>query len=336
VAYIQKVKRKNDVVYRVFIRRSGLRPITKTFNTKRLANSFVILLENDRQQLLAYDESNTKANLSEVVDLYLLKEYKGARIKDERQKLDFWVTALSNKQIFDVTTGDISIALDTLPAHLKNTTINRYKAAISVVFTFAITNYGLISNPAKSVPFKPENNARIRFLSIDERRQLFEACKASHWKKLYLLVLMAITTGARKGELTKLRWSDIDFDRQTSFVKTSKNGEPKVLPLTDSVIKELQLFNIKDNSLIFASTVKPDKSYCFTKPWYRALKDADIQDFRFHDLRHSCASYLAMNGASLLEIADVLGHKQIQMTKRYAHLCIDHKQRLINKVMGGI
>ena len=70
--------------------------------------------------------------------------------------------------------------------------------------------------------------------------------------------------------------------------------------------------------------------------WKRALEDADIKDFRFHDLRHSCALYLAQSGASLLEIADVLGHKQISVTKRYAHLCIEHKSNLINRVMGGI
>ncbi len=68
----------------------------------------------------------------------------------------------------------------------------------------------------------------------------------------------------------------------------------------------------------------------------KALEDADIKDFRFHDLRHTCASYLAQSGASLLEIAEILGHKQISVTKRYAHLCIEHKSSLINRVLGDI
>jgi len=102
------------------------------------------------------------------------------------------------------------------------------------------------------------------------------------------------------------------------------------------VIKELQLFDTKDISLIFASKVKEGVAYCFTKPWKKALEDGQIKNFRFHDLRHSCASYLAQSGASLLEIADVLGHKQISVTKRYAHLCVEHKVSLINRVMGGI
>ena len=146
---------------------------------------------------------------------------------------------------------------------------------------------------------------------------------------------MAITTGARKGELTKLRWHDIDFERRTAYVATTKNGQPKVLPLTDSVIKKLYEYK-EDYGLLFPSPIIPYKPYCFRQPWCRALQDAEIKDFRFHDLRHTCASYLAQSGASLLEIADVLGHKQISVTKRYAHLCIEHKSSLINRVMGGI
>ena len=106
--------------------------------------------------------------------------------------------------------------------------------------------------------------------------------------------------------------------------------------MTDSVIKELQLFDTKDSSLIFASKIKEEVAYCFTKPWKKALEDAEIKDFRFHDLRHTCASYLAQSGASLLEISFVLGHKQISVTQRYAHLCVEQKSSLINRVMGSI
>ena len=110
----------------------------------------------------------------------------------------------------------------------------------------------------------------------------------------------------------------------------------KVLPLTNDVINEMIKFRHQESQLIFNSEIKINKHYEFFKPWKKALKQSAIVDFRFHDLRHSCASYLAQSGASLLEIADVLGHKQISVTKRYAHLCIEHKSSLINRVMGGI
>ena len=336
MACIQKVKRKKGIVYRVYIKKKGIRRISKSFDSKRLAVQFANSIESDRNKLLAYTQSKSHTLLSVVIDKYLSSEYKGTRVNDERRKLSFWLEALGDKVIIDITTVCINEALSTLPSLFKNATVNRYVAAISVVFSYACREYGLHTNPVRNIPSLPENNERIRFLSEAERTRLFSSCRASHWDKLYLLVLLAITTGARKGELTKLRWNDIDFDRRTAYVATTKNGQPKVLPLTDSVIRELTLFDTKDNSLIFASKVKEEVAYCFTKPWKKALEDADIKDFRFHDLRHSCASYLAQSGASLLEIADVLGHKQISVTKRYAHLCIEHKSTLINRVMGSI
>jgi integrase len=147
---------------------------------------------------------------------------------------------------------------------------------------------------------------------------------------------MAITTGARKGELLNLKFSDVDFDRKTAYVQTSKNGQPRVLPLTVEVITELTKFKSQSPQLIFNSEIKPNKPMCFAKQWKKAVDRAEIINFRYHDLRHTCASILAQSGASLLQIADVLGHRQIEVTKRYSHLCINHKQKLINSVLGSI
>jgi integrase len=336
VATIQKVINSTSVSYRVFIRRKGIKTITKTFPSKRLASQFVLKLEGDSQLLLAFGGKSSKITFKELSVDYLLNDFKGKGLIDQKSKLNYWNKLIGKKELIYVSRSDISDGLNKLTNKLTNATINRYKAAISVVFSYACREYDLPENPVRKIPSLPENNERTRFLSEAERTRLFKACRASHWDKLYLIVLLAITTGARKGELTKLRWNDIDFDRRTAYVSTTKNGQPKVLPLTDSVIKELEIFDTKDSSLIFGSRVKYDVPYCFTKPWKKALEDAKIMDFRFHDLRHSCASYLAQSGASLLEIADVLGHKQISVTKRYAHLCIEHKSSLINRVMGGI
>jgi len=333
---IQKISNLRGTSYRVHIRKRGLKTITKTFPTKKLASQFALKVEGDRRLQLAFGGRSSKMLFSELVDSYLVNEYRGSRPKEERRKLNYWVGQFGQKELIYITRRDISSALNSLPKHLANATINRYKAAVSVVFSYACREFDLIDNPVINIRSLPENNTRVRFLSEVERKRLLDACKQSQWQKLYILVLLAITTGARKGELMNLKWSDLDYTRKTAYVKTSKNGEPKILLLTDSVIKELQQFDADDDSLIFSSTVKPDKPYCFTKPWYQALQDADVRNFTFHCLRHSCASYLAMNGASLLEIADVLGHKQIQMTKRYAHLCIEHKSSLINRVMGDM
>jgi integrase len=336
MAYIQKVKRKKGVVYRAYIRPSGLKPVTKSFNTRREAVYFINNIESNRSKLISYNNTRPQTKLSVVIDNYLSKEYKGSRPKDEERKLNLWIEHIGDKPIRDIVKSDISDTLSFLSNRLSNATINRYKAAISVVLSYACREYDLSDNPVRHMRPLPENNARVRYLSDDERSRLFEAVSQSSWDKLYLITLLAITTGARKGELTSIKWSDIDFDRQVAYISTTKNGEPKVLPLTESATAELQRFNKQNNSFVFDSEVKPGRAYCFTKPWTRALKEAGIEDFTFHSLRHTCASYLAMNGASLLEIADVLGHKQIQMTKRYSHLCVEHKAKLINKVMSSL
>jgi integrase len=154
---------------------------------------------------------------------------------------------------------------------------------------------------------------------------------------------MALTTGARLGELLHLKIQDIDIKQRIAHLHTSKNGEQRLLPLTDEVIslirsiKDTRVVSIQlDKELLFPSAKKPHQPFEFRKHWNKALIDAAITDFRFHDLRHSAASFLAMNGATLQEIAEILGHKSIQMTMRYSHLCVEHKQGLIDRVMGNM
>ncbi len=335
MATIQKVKNKKGITYRVLIRNKGLQSISKTFPRKRLAMDFIHQIESDAQARVNYNNHNDKT-FNEIVVDYFNNSYQGSRPKQQKSRAKYWLDVLGDRKIDSISTSDISDGLSSLSNDLSNATKNRYKAVVSVIFSYACRQYGLTHNPVQNIRSLPENNARTRFLSNDERSRLFKACRCSKWDKLYLLVLLAITTGARRGELLGLKWNDIDFDRQTAYVKTTKNGQPKVMPLTKEVVKELNRFKEQKSELIFNSELKPEKPFEFRKQWVNVLKDAEINEFRFHDLRHSCASYLAQSGASLLEIADVLGHRQISMTQRYSHLCVDHKQKLINRVLSGI
>ena len=110
MAYIQKVKRRQDFAYRVYIKKVGVKRISKTFNTKRLAVQFINSIESDRNKLLAYNQSKSRTVLSLVVDKYLKKEYRGSRLNDEKHKLEFWIKALRDKPIIDITTSDINDA----------------------------------------------------------------------------------------------------------------------------------------------------------------------------------------------------------------------------------
>jgi integrase len=277
------------------------------------------------------------------------------------QRLGWWVAKLGGITLADLCDDQIYFALQDLAAQrgrffagvdadgkpiykskrgpLSPATINRYAAALGAVLTWSVKRRIAPrgwDNPCKRLERQPENNERVRFLSDEEREQLLAACKRSTWDRLYLLVLMGLTTGARRGELERLRWGDVNYEGEVADVRHTKNGEPKRLPLTPAVIEELRRHEGPPAALIFASRRRPDRAYNIDPAWARALRAAGVRNFRFHDLRHSCASYLAQDGATLLEIADVLEHKQLSVTKRYSHLATGHKAKLVNRVLGAI
>jgi integrase len=130
---------------------------------------------------------------------------------------------------------------------------------------------------------------------------------------------------------------DVDLERGLAHIKSSKNDQPRALPLVPVVLEELKRLPIaRQEACVFPSRGPLDKPRAFQSSWLAALERARIRRFRFHDLRHTCASYLAQNGASLLEIADVMGHRQLAMVRRYAHLTTETKAKLVNRVLGGI
>jgi integrase len=299
--------------------------------------------------------------VTKLLDLYMA-HYNG-RDCTRAQRLRWWGDHIGSIALQDVTDDHIHAALEGLaqqPATyyagldaagkpiykakrkaIAPATINRYNASIGAVFTWAIKRRIAPkgwTHPCRSVERRAENNEKTRFLSEDERTRLLEACKAARWPRLYLLVLTALTTGARKGELLGLRWRDIDYQHSLAYVGRSKNGDPKTLPLVGSVLDMLKAIgkNAKLEHPVFASPRYPSEPFAFEPQWKQALQAAKIRNFRFHDLRHTCASMLAQNGATLLEIGDLLGHRQLQVTKRYSHLATGHKAALVNRVLGGL
>lgn len=300
------------------------------------------------------------ATLRQLVDAYM-GAYAG-RDRSRIAQLARWCELLGDRPFAALTDDDVFQALEQLrqerarvyhgrdaggaqilraKAGLRSAaTLNRYLAALAAVFTWSfkrrIAPRGW-EHPCRKIERAPENNAVVRFLSSEECDRLLAACRDSSWPRLYILVLMALTTGARRGELLGLTWGDVALDRAVAQVRDSKNGHPRTLPLLPAVLEELQRFAIaRPEACVFPSRGKLTRPRSFESSWLSALKRARIRRFRFHDLRHTCASYLAQNGASLLEIADVMGHRQLAMVKRYSHLTTETKARLVNRVLGGI
>lgn len=310
----------------------------------------------------ALPQRDGSITVSHLVDLYMA-QYAG-RDTTRTQRLTWWVAQVGQLRLDEINDDHMHAALESLndraaryyagkdadgrPVYrakrkpIAPATINRYSASLSAVFTWAIrrriTPKGW-DHPGRRLERRAENNEKTRFLSDDERVRLLQACKASRWPRLYLLALMGLTTGARKGELIGMRWCDVDLAGRLAHVGRTKNGDPKALPLVPAVVAELERFvpdNPASTTLVFCSPRKATRAFSYEGAWQTALKAAKVRDFRFHDLRHSCASLLAQNGATLLEIGDLLGHRQVSMTRRYSHLAATHRTALVNRVLGDL
>lgn len=227
------------------------------------------------------------------------------------------------------------------PARAKSaSTLNRYQAAISGVFSWAIAERltpRKWTNPCIGIKGLAEPKGRVRFLDADERAALFEACRRSRYPRLYALVLMAMLTGARRGELLGLRWDDVDLERRVARLGRTKNGDRRTLVLLPQVAEALRPFAGEASRYVFGSVrSRHNRPAVIGTAWKAAIARAGIEDFRFHDLRHCCASYLAQAGHDLNVIAEVLGHRRLDMTRRYAHLTVESKALAMQDALGEI
>ena len=149
-------------------------------------------------------------------------------------------------------------------------------------------------------------------LSNEEREQLLKACEQSTSKDLHLAVVIALSTGARKQEVWNLSWNEIDLKNGTVIFSQTKNDEARSVPLSNDVhemFREWSKVRRIDTPKIFPSKTNANQGILLERPWRTALKKAGIEDFKWHDLRHSTASYLAMSGVPMRSIAEILGHK---------------------------
>jgi len=346
MATIREYTNKNGKKsFHVEIRIKGYNPLRATFERKTDAKTWIG--ENESAMKLGKhlkDAEAKKHTLAELIDRYIDIELPQRKSDNEKFKMQllWWKGKIGACLLSDVTPSLLSQCKELLgteespkPKNGKttrsNATVNRYMACLSIVLTKAVKEWQWMDeNPMMKVTKMKEPRGRIRFLSDDERKKLLEECKKLSYE-LYLVALIAISTGARFGEITGLKWQNIDFENSLFHFMDTKNGEDRGVPIPSIVHEELKEFSkvrsIKSDYIF----IRPDgkKLIYFRTKFDDAVENAKIENFRFHDLRHTAASYLAMNGASLLEIAEILGHKTLAMVQRYSHLTKKHTARLM-------
>jgi integrase len=351
MAHIQERKTKDGKShFRVQIRLKGY-PITSgTFERRTDAKLWVQQTESAMREGRFFKTSESKKHtLSELVDRYI-ENVIPTKLRDKQTttaQLRWWKKQIGHCLLSDLTPALIAEQRDILLKGLtpKGTvrspsTVVRYLAALSHALTIAMKEWGwLEDSPMRKVTKPKEPRGRVRFLSELERTSLLEACRESTNSYLYPVVVLALSTGMRQGEIMNLRFEDIDTFKGRITLHHTKNGERRSVPLRGlalQLIREMVIERKQDIGLLFPSKEDINKPIDLRFPWEQALKKAAITDFRFHDCRHSCASYLLMNGASSAEIAEVLGHKTLAMVKRYSHLSEAHATHIVEKMNKNV
>lgn len=304
-------------------------------------------------EILGRDHSpQVEANRHTVEDA--IRRYKEVELSrktrkhnDQVAQLDWWARELGHLKLAQLSGPLICGCRDKLVGGKtvqgkprQPATVNRYLAALSHVLRVTTRDWGWMpESPMNRVRKLKEPRGRVRYLSELELPVLLRTCAASTDPHLNLIVLLALATGMRRGEIVGLRWSAIDCSRRRIILDRTKNGERRAVPLPLMLLDAFKSRFPADDEreeLVFRSVKSgfEGRTWDFTRAWRRAVANAGIEGFRFHDLRHSCASYLAMTGATTNEIAEILGHKTLQMVKRYAHLCDSHVEQVLNRMIA--
>ena len=337
-SFITKKSLKNgETRYKATITHQSRNYKTKTFRLRRDATEWAVKFLANLENFSATGKKPCDVTFSELSDEYLM-EWSGTDAVRACYVLRF-KDYFGDMLLDRITATDCRESLRQYE-HLKPATYNKHKAVLSALFKFAQQKHldrknGYIEhNPMTMLISKPAKNERVRYLKPDEKKRLVKACR-DIGGKFNLAFLLALTTGQRKSNILQRRWGDIDLDRGLIDIRETKNDDPIMAPIPPIALNLLREFakEYRQSALIFASSVNPDVSSGYRKEWNEARKMAGILDFTWHDLRHDAASTLAMAGATIIEIAEILGHRSLQSTKRYAHLSTSHKSALLAKTM---
>lgn len=357
--------------YHVQVRIKGLPPQTQTFETKTAAKQWAAQVETELRSgrympRVEAQRHTVKELLEEYRDKVLIPT-KPKEVRAQGPQLEWWIKKLGAYSLADLTPSAIAKCRDELlqtplpsrstkkkdvdgeeakPRFRKPATVVRYMALLSHAFNIAVKEWEWVQESPMPKVTKPKvNNERLRYLSDDEQSRLLEAARISANKYLHTILIVALSTGMRYSEIMNLRWRDVlvgDEGELLILLETTKNGERRGVPLVRNACEAITAMrvehakqhrgHVKGDALLFPSEDDAEVPVEIRKAWETALRRAKIENFRFHDLRHTAASYLAMDGATAPQIAEILGHKSLQMVKRYSHFNKAH----IAKVMTSM
>ncbi len=324
--------------WQAIVRRKGHPSQTRTFRAKRDAEAWARGVESDMERGIWRDRSEAESTtLGECIQRYLTEVTpRKKNSHPEALKLEQWLRRpLSKRFMASIRGKDVADVIKDMESEGKGgNTIRLHLAVFSHLFKVAKTEWGMesISNPYEAVRKPKIAKGRDRRLVDDEEERLLAACAESGNLWLHPLVVLAIETAMRSGELVEtwalnketgqrekasigLQWSDVDLKRRTAHLPETKNGNARTVPLSSRAVAVLEALPCNLDGRVFGTTY--DGAH---QAFVRACRRADIEDLRFHDLRHEAITRLAEQGLTILELQAISGHKTMQMLLKYTHL----------------
>ena len=306
--------RKRGHKYHTQIRRKDYPSVTRSFNSITTARKWARTVEG---QIESHTFAPTDSvHLGELFTRYqktIMRQHKGA--SQERYRLAAMNGEFGDIQLVSLTRSKLIAYRDQRLQCVAPATVRRDFNLLRAVLNTAVNEWGITlpTNPAASIGLPKATEQRSRRLEGDEERRLLEHAPG----ELASAITLALETALRRGEITALRRSDVDFKKSTLHIATSKNGQSRTVPLSRRASKvlsaraaqdviPLQLFHFTPNGLSVA--------------FRRLCLRLGIRDLRFHDLRHEATSRLFEKGLNPVEVATITGHKDTKMLMRYTHL----------------
>ena len=314
----------------------GAKRRTATEKLSHLSKLYVAKLRDLQKEKKEKPKKKVEYKLETAITRYcdnILPEKSRSSQLTVATQLKYWQKTGGKLALTQITPKWVVERRDELKA-VKRTasTVNRYLAALSVVMSACVREWHLIaSNPVQNVRKLKEPAGRTRYLSEKELADLL-ACVADN-ADLKLAVLLALTTGARRMEVWSIKREDIDLQNGFVTFSQTKTGVVRSVPIHGEALELLRKRTPRiDTPLIFPSKKNPSVPFDFRAPFEAAVKLAGIENFTWHSLRHSAASFLIMSGVDMRTVAELLGHKSIAMTQRYTHLAPTHLSEAVKSM----
>ena len=328
------IRKRGDYQWQAIVKRRGYPVQRKTFTYRKDAEAWARDVETRMERGSWMDTAEgDRTTIAEALDRYareIAPREKDGGVRTVRRMKNILAHPIAQTALSRVGTADVARYRDDRLKAVKPNTVRLELAILSHLFTIAQQEWGMpyLSNPVKVIK-KPSvvRDARDRRLKGDEEERLLAACR-EYGGAIEDVVVFAIETAMRRGEIASLRWGDVSLARRVAHLPETKNGTSRDVPLSRRAIEVLkrrgQVRKLNDDRVF---GIEPNG---ISQAFSRVCKRAGIEDLRFHDLRHEATSRLFERGLDLMQVAAITGHKTLQMLKRYTHLKAEDLARMLD------